>query len=266
MQTKSVSEILLPLMREAGEMMLRAHEIESAENMTAKWGDANFVTVYDVAVQEHLMRGITSAIPTARFIAEEQDNDPTVLSSESCFIIDPIDGTTNFIRDYRHSCISVAMLSNGVPMFGAVYDPYLGELFHAEKGKGAYIGDRPIHISERPMELAIVAYGTATYYKDRFADRTFALCKDIFLSCADIRRCGSAALDLAYTAAGRNDAFFECILSPWDIAAGYVLITEAGGIITDMNGAPIDFSAPSSVIAANPQIYPTLLKKTKEIQ
>jgi myo-inositol-1(or 4)-monophosphatase len=99
--------------------------------------------------------------------------------------------------------------------------------------------------------MAIVAYGTAPYYKDSLAKKTFAICRDLFMNSADVRRCGSAALDLAYTAAGRNDAFFECMLSPWDIAAGALLITEAGGIISDMNGDPVTLTKPVPVIASN---------------
>ena len=183
---------------------------------------------------------------------------------EHCFIIDPIDGTTNFIHDYRHSCISLAMFSKGEAVFGAVYDPYLKEFFRAEKGKGAYLNDIPMKVSSRKMSEAVVAYGTSPYYKSTLSEKTFELTKELFGKCADIRRCGSAALDLAYTAAGRNDLFFEFLLSPWDVAAGYLLITEAGGVISDMQGSKIDFSAPCPVIAANPSIYPELLEITKK--
>ena len=148
-------------------------------------------------------------------------------------------------------------------MFGAIYDPYLDELFTAERGKGAYLNGKKIQVSDRPMELCVAAYGTAPYYRDTLADATFSMCRDVFMACADVRRCGSAALDLAYMAAGRNDLFFEVVLSPWDIAAGALLITEAGGIITDMQGSPIDLSKPCSVIAANKQAYGSLLEIAK---
>ena len=110
------------------------------------------------------------------------------------------------------------------------------------------------------MSISVAAYGTAPYYKDRLADKTFSLCRELFSKCADVRRCGSAALDLAYLAAGRCDLFFEFLLSPWDIAAGYILITEAGGAITDMRGEPIDFSSSSAVIASNMKNYKQLLE------
>lgn len=253
--------ILLPLLHRAGEMMKKAHTAEENGEVTVKPGSANFVTVHDLRIQEFLISEIRKVIPDARFIAEEQDNDPSVLASEHCFIIDPIDGTTNFIRDCRHSCISLAMLCQGTPTLGAVYNPYLDELYVAEKGKGATLNGRPMRVADRKPEVSLIAYGTAPYYKDTLGAPTFELCYRLFQRGADVRRCGSAALDLANLAAGRYDGFFEFLLSPWDIAAGYLLITEAGGIITDMKGNPISFSAPCPILAASPTFYPILLKE-----
>ena len=256
-------EFLLPLLREAGKLFVSAHEVDNAETVSTKAGVANFVTVYDVKVQRFLLDSIKQKLPNAYFIAEEQENDPAALQHACCFMIDPIDGTTNFIRDYHHSCISLALFSHGELIFGAVYDPYLDEMFYAEKGKGAFLNGKPIHVSDRPLSAAIIAYGTAAYDKPITAEATFGLCKELYLAGADVRRCGSAALDLAYTAAGRNDLFFECRLSPWDVAAGYLLMVEAGGFMTDMNGNALTFTAPSSIIAANPRVYPALLDRAK---
>ena len=258
---QSIREWITPLIRQAGKTMLEARNVENSDHITVKPGDVNFVTVYDVAIQDFLMQEIQKQIPEACFIAEEQENDTSILSRKYCFLIDPIDGTTNFICDYRHSAVSVALFSYGVPVFGAVYDPYLDELFWAERGKGAYLNGTPIHVSERPLALAMVAFGSAPYYKEQLSNNTFQLLKELFLCCADIRRCGSAALDLAYLAAGRNDIFFEYRLSPWDIAAGALLVAEAGGILSDMNGNPIDYTKPTPVIAATAQVYPLLLNK-----
>lgn len=257
-------DFLPSLLEQAGNMILEAHNACDESAITVKAGSANFVTLHDVRVQDFLMTEIKKQIPEVRFIAEEQENDAAVLQSDCCFVIDPIDGTTNFIHDTRHSCISVAIFSHGEPVFGAIYDPYLKEYFYAEKGKGAYLGNTPIHVSNEPFFNALVGYGTSPYYKDSLTDATFALAKELFLSCSDIRRCGSAALDLASLAAGRFDVFFEMILSPWDFSAGYVLITEAGGIISTLDGTPIDFSKPQSIIAANPIAYPDLLNVTKK--
>ena len=266
MERKEIIERLTALLREAGEILLGAHAVDPQDDVQVKPGTANFVTVYDVKVQEFLMREIKSLIPDAVFIAEEKENDPAVLNGEYCFIIDPIDGTTNFIHDYRHSCISLAMVSRGEAVFGAIYTPYLGELFSAEKGAGAYLNGAPMHVSDRPMELAVAAFGTCPYYKDTLADKTFAFARDVFLATADVRRLGSAALDLAYLAAGRNDAFFEFILSPWDIAAGMLLISEAGGIVTQLDGSPLTLSAPCSVFAGNGRTHSVLLRMAKKYQ
>ena len=259
-----LNEFLPTLLRKAGKIILSAHVKTDDDSITTQPGSANFVTVYDVSVQNFLMREIKARFPSATFIAEEKDNDSGVLESDCCFIIDPIDGTTNFIHDYRHSCISVAVISHNEPIFGAVYDPYLDEYFHAQKGGGAYLGKTPLRVTDMPFENALIAFGTSPYYKDTLVEPSLALAKELLLAGSDIRRCGSAALDLSYLAAGRNDAFFEMILSPWDFAAGYLLITEAGGIITRLDGSPLDFSKPQSVIASNRVIYPALLEITKK--
>ena len=222
----------------------------------------DFVTAADLGVQKRLREALAVQYPHIRFMGEE-DADHTIDPAIPTFVLDPIDGTTNFIHDCRHSCISLALFSRGEAVFGAIYNPYLDELYHAEKGQGAFLNGRPIHVSDRPLELGILAFGPSPYYKDELAAKTFALCQELFFRCTDVHRFGSAALDLADLAAGRNDLFFEFRLSPWDIAAGYLLITEAGGIMTDMAGKPIDFSAPCPVIAANPTIYPALLEIVK---
>lgn len=263
---QNISEVLLPLIFKAGEKMLDAHDIEGCGNVKEKMGDAaNMVTMYDVAVQNFLIEEITKAIPEAYFIAEEKENDASVLERDYCFIIDPIDGTANFIHNYRHSCISVALFSHGEAIFSAVYDPYQNEMFSAEKGKGAFLNGCPMQVMERDFAHAIVAFGTCPYYKEKLGGATFKLAHELYLRCSDVRRPGAAALDLAYLAAGRNDIFFEYLLSPWDIAAGYLLIKEAGGIISDMKGNEINFSAPSSVIAATPSVYEELLAIVKTI-
>ncbi len=263
---KDINKILTSIILRAGEIILSAHNVESDGSVSEKAGDAaNMVTKYDVAVQNFIISEIKKEIPGACFIAEEKENDEKVLAGEFCFIIDPIDGTANFVHDYRHSCISLALFSHSEAMFAAIYDPFQKELFSAEKGKGAFLNGRPMRVSERTADHAIVAYGTSPYYKKELGNATFELAKRLFMRCSDVRRCGAAALDLAYLAAGRNDMFFEYKLSPWDIAAGSLLIKEAGGVITDMEGNEIDFSSTSSVIAANPTVYGVLLETVKEI-
>ena len=259
---QKISNALPDLLTEAGNIILSAHGVSG--NISSKAGVGNWVTVFDTRVQDFLITKLTEQFPTATFIAEEKENQAASLQSECCFVIDPIDGTTNFIKNYHHSCISIAVFSYGEPIIGVVYDPYMGEVFMGIRGQGATCNGIPMHVSDTPLHDAVIAYGTAPYYREELADTTFALSKELFMASADIRRCGSAALDLAYLAAGRNDGFYELRLSPWDYAAAYVLVTEAGGIISRMDGTPLNFTGTEPVIAGNAVLYRDLLAITKK--
>ncbi len=262
--SQSMEKQLLSIIREAGKLMTGARDIEGVTD--EKGGDAaNMVTAYDVAVQNFLIREITALVPNAVFFAEEKENNAEDLNREYCFVIDPIDGTANFVHEYHKSAISVALFSYGEVVFGAVYDPYLKEMFSAEKGKGAFLNGTPIHTSERDMSHAFAAFGTCPYYKDSLAETSFRLAYEFYIHASDIRRSGTAAIDLAYLAAGRNDVFFELMLSPWDIAAGSLIVSEAGGKITDLEGNPIDFSKPSPVLASTAKLYDASLKLSASI-
>ncbi|MBQ9781572.1 MAG: inositol monophosphatase [Clostridia bacterium] len=231
------------------------------KNFKEKQGEVNYVTEYDEKVQAFLIEEIKKAYPRATFIAEEKDNDSSAFNSELCFIIDPIDGTANFIRDYKTSSISIGVFSKGVGIFGAILNPYLNELFTAEKGKGAYLNGEKITVSNRDFEKTVFAFGSSPYYKKELGEKTFDTAKKLFFACEDIRRSGSAALDFCNVACGRIDLFFECRLSPWDFGAGSIILTEAGGIITDMDGNDLDFCSPQSILCGNPKTH----KKALEI-
>lgn len=257
------SNIILPIVQKAGKIMLDSRKVESEGGVSEKYGDpANLVTKYDLAIQEFLITEIKKVFPEACFIAEEKENDSNVLTAEYCFVIDPIDGTSNFIHEYSHSCISLALISKNELVFAVVYDPYLDEIFHAQAGQGAFLNGQAMHVSDRDVAHSILLFGTSPYRKE-FSEKTFDTVREIFLDCSDVRRSGSAALDLAYLAAGKVDMFFELMLSPWDIAAGLLLVREAGGIITDANGNEITLSSPCSVIGANSKTYAYLLEKIK---
>lgn len=255
-----LSELLLPIIKEAAKIMLSAHTVEDENGVTVKSGDANFVTVYDKATQDFLIERISSVLPEAKFVAEEQENDYSILDNEFAFIIDPIDGTTNFIHGFSHSSISVACLSYGKVVFGAVYNPYLDEMFYAELGLGAYKNGKPISVSNRKIGEGIFAFGSSPYYKEELGRRGFECAYKLFMQSADIRRTASAALDLCYVACGRLDMFFELRLSPWDFAAGMLIVSEAGGKISDMEGNPLNPSRPCSVIASNLVCYDRVLE------
>ena len=248
-----ISLKIAEVMKEAAKIMLEAHDAE--ESVTEKWGAANFVTKYDVAVEDFLYEKLAKLVPDAIFIGEEStDNHSELLSKGLSFIIDPIDGTTNFIHDYRHSCVSVALCDKGSVIAGVVYDPYLDEVFAAEKGKGAYVNGRRVYVSNRALADSIISFGTTPYTRSH-APFTFKLAYELFSASCDIRRSGSAALDICNIASARSDAFFEVSLSPWDYAAGSLLMTEAGGIITQFDGSPITLDKPCSILAGGEKVY-----------
>ncbi len=248
---------LIDTVRRAGEILLSTHGVHNG--IEAKPGEANFVTAYDVAVQKFLFTELSRLYPDAAFIGEEDDEDNfAALKSGRAFVIDPIDGTTNFIKDYRLSAVSVALCDKGTPVVGAVLNPYMNELFYAELGAGAVLirdGETaPLSVSRCGLSESVILFGTTPYEKP-LHDRTFAVARTLFDHALDIRRSGSAALDLCAVAAGRGDVFFELRLSPWDFAAGMLLVTEAGGVITDMEGAPVRLDSRCSVLAGNPTAY-----------
>lgn len=223
-------------------------------------GTADFVTQVDFQVQEAVQRGLKELYPDIQFMGEEKDNSD-IDFNKAVWILDPIDGTTNFIHGYRHSALSLALCANRKIVMGIVYQPYTDELFWAQEGKGAWRQEERIYVSGvRELEKSLVTVGTSPWDHD-LADRNFELFKQIFLRCSDIRRTGSAALDLAYVACGRTDAFIEQGLKPWDFAAGVLLVKEAGGTVTDYKGEEIDVTALSQIAAGNGCIGQLLLKE-----
>ncbi len=235
------------LIRAAGDIMRHVPD-EVRNNPDCKEGSANFVTAYDVKVQEFLKDRLSRLFPNARFFAEEDGESRQTIGTGYTFIIDPIDGTTNFMCGYNTSAVSVGLLLDGQPIFGGIYDPYRDEYFSAVAGQGATCNGRPIRVSERPVGRGIVAIGSAPYRKDTLSETMISMTADLFRAFADFRRSGSAALDICHVACGRLDAFCEPILSPWDYAAGSVILCEAGGLSSTFAGAPLDLSAPSSCV------------------
>lgn len=239
------------IVKEAGTIIRNATVNE--DSVKSKGGHANFVTHYDVEVQNFLYNKLSALCPEASFLGEEDLNQGSISENE-CFIIDPIDGTTNFIFDNRQSAISVALMKNGDLLIGVVYNPYQDELFFAEKGKGAFLNDRPLYINNRKLKDGLVAFGTSPYYMEK-ADASFRLARELLNHSLDLRRSGSAALDLCYIAASRFTLFFEFLLSPWDYAAASLIIREAGGMISTIDKGKLPYDKPCSVLAASPAAY-----------
>ena len=249
---KKELEAICKLVRSCGAFI---KDIDRASlSVAAKSGPADLVTQYDRQVQERLRTGLLEIMPDAHFVGEEGSSQPFAPAGKF-FIVDPIDGTTNFVKDYRFSGVSVALVVDNVAELGVIYNPYADEMFLAERGQGAFCNGRRLHVSEDPVENGIVVFGTAPY-REELAERTFKLAYAYFKKALDVRRSGSAALDLCTVAAGRAALFFELFLSPWDFAAGALIVTEAGGIVTDCDGRPIAYDRPCSVVARNRAAVP----------
>ncbi len=240
-------EQIISIVREAGEIVLSAHDVWSQTH--EKSSAADLVTEYDLAVERFLKEKLPPLVPGSLFFGEEEKENASPLTGW-VFIVDPIDGTTNFVRGLKHSAISVALAHDGVVEYGVVYDPYKDEIFSARRDGGAFLNGRPIHVSERPLDQGVFGMGTAIYDR-QFIAPTMRLTEQLFRRSCDFRRLGAAALDLCNVACGRLDLFFEYSLSPWDHAAGGLILTEAGGILSTLEGRPMDYTRRCSVWASN---------------
>lgn len=218
-------------------------------------GSADFVTATDIAISNFLKEELHTLYPEIGFFSEEEKGQ----LSDPAWILDPIDGTTNYVYGYNMSSISLALYQGGRVVFGVVYQPFTGETFTATVGGGAWLNGRRISVKKREFQDSIIEFGAGSTRKAE-ADRNFDMAKEIFKNCIDIRRICSSALDLCFIADGRIDGYFEKVLKPWDYAAGALLLEEAGGRITDYAGNPVPMDKPSSVIATNGVIHDRLLE------
>jgi len=222
-------------------------------------GDCDFVTAVDTSISSFLKEKLHDLDPNVGFFSEEEKGE----LSDPCWILDPIDGTTNLIYGYRMSSVSLGLYQDGKIVFGVVYNPFTDEVFTAIRGEGSYLDGKRLQVSSREMKDSLVEFGAGSTRKNE-TEQTFAIVKDIFLECVDVRRICSSALDLCFIADGRIDGYFEKKLKPWDMAAGSLILEEAGGKITDYEGNPIDFSKPSSCIASNGKIHDSMLRIIKK--
>ena len=247
MEQKELLKKIADVVRECGTIIL--HADRSKSSIDEKAGHANFVTEYDKRIQQTLQKSLLGILPEAVFVGEEEEVHASIAKGYA-FIVDPIDGTTNFIKDYHMSVVSVGLTLDGEKYMGVVYNPYSDEMFTAVKGQGAFLNDRPIHVSAQPLSNWLVLFGTAPYYEE-LSRRSFEMAYDYFKKALDVRRSGSAAFDLCSVAAGRAELFFELSLSPWDYAAGALILEEAGGKVTTIEGGPLTLQAGCSVLATN---------------
>ncbi len=246
--------------RRAEEVILRNLGTLSDRDIGRKQA-SDFVTRVDRESEETIISTIRERFPSHIFLAEESVHQTQ--GEEHRWIIDPLDGTSNYIHQYPMFSVSIALELAGEVVLGVVLDPLRGELFCAEKSKGATLNGNPVRVSSVEMPASsLITTGFPFRQKDMI-DPYLDAFKKVFLMAGDLRRAGSAALDLAHLAAGRCEGFFELGLSAWDLAAGAVLIKEAGGIITDFSGGD-EYLRTGNVVAGNPQTHERLLGVIKE--
>lgn len=245
------------IVTEAGKLILSADFVE--REIHEKTGPRDLVTKYDLMVQSYLRENLLALLPQAGFLGEEDEAPANLAEKEWVFIVDPIDGTTNFIQGFHNSCVSVGLARNGRMEYGVVYNPYDGECYTAQRGSGAFLNGKHLACKDQDLAHSLLIFGTGLYYRE-LVPKTLRLFHAAFPLVQDIRRFGAAALDLCYLAAGRAGVFFECRLCPWDYAAGSLIAEEAGCVVTQLDGEALRLTQKSSVLAGSPLAYQALYK------
>lgn len=246
--------------RNAGDIIVR--HMNHIDLLTIKSKERNdFVSEVDRQAENEIIAVIRKAYPHHSVLAEESGRKQGK-EDDFQWIIDPLDGTTNFLHGFPQFAVSIALQHKGRLEQAVIYDPISQELYTASRGNGAYLDNRRIRVSKQ-KELEGALLGTGFPYKDQqYLDAYLAMLKALIQDTSGIRRPGSAALDLAYVAAGRLDGFWEIGLNAWDIAAGVLLVHEAGGLVGDFAGGH-DYMKSGNIIAATPKLLPAILKKIR---
>lgn len=257
--TESLVEETVQAVQEAGACLTDPAAVHSIRTK----GETDYVTDVDLAVQELLRERLAALAPEIQFMGEEQDN--TELDwSRPCWVLDPVDGTTNLIHGFRHSAISLALAEDGQILFGVVYNPYSGECFTARQGQGAFCNGSPIRVSSADrLEDSLLSVGTVPGRRE-LADTAFRQMRALYDTCQDVRRTGCASLDLCWVACGRLDGYVELSLQPWDYAAGMLIVAEAGGRVTATDGSPLSLCQGGPLLASNGRLHSTLQTILKE--
>jgi len=223
-------------------------------------GRIDLVTQTDAAVEAQLKERLEAILPGVGFMGEESAR--SLIPEGNCWIVDPLDGTTNFVHGIPFVAVSIALWQEGAARLGVVALPMLGECFYAEKGQGAHCNGRPLRVSGvARCGQSLIATGFP-YDIEAHKDRILGWLGAVLPRCQGVRRCGAAAADLAYVAAGRYDAFYESDLKPWDMAAGRLLVEEAGGRVTNLLGEPMRFG--DVILASNGHVHQELLDLLKD--
>ncbi|MCH5157878.1 MAG: inositol monophosphatase [Clostridiales bacterium] len=218
-------------------------------------GAADFVTAVDLKISAFLKEELALISPDVGFMSEEESGG---LQSK-CWILDPIDGTTNLVYNYNMSSVSLALCVDGRIEFGVVYNPFNGDTFVCERGKGVYLNGKLLpKAPDRDPKDCLIEFGAGST-KKQYADEVFEVAKNVFKNCLDIRRICSSALAVSYVAAGKINGYFERVLKPWDYAAATLFLEECGAKCCDWDGNPIRYDAPTSFVCGTPKALDFLL-------
>ena len=243
--------------RRAGNVINRGARDLDLLTVTSK-GPKDFVSEVDREAERQIVETLLAAYPDHAILAEEGTAKDANVDAENVWIIDPLDGTTNYLHGFPQYCVSIALAHRGQVTQAVIFDPCRNDLFTATRGRGAFLNDRRIRVSRR-AKLRECLIGTGFPFRDgSYLDTYLQMMKTMIESTAGLRRPGAAALDLAYVAAGFYDGFWEVGLNPWDVAAGSLLVQEAGGLIGDLSGEA-DFLHGGQVIAANPKVFAQMI-------
>jgi myo-inositol-1(or 4)-monophosphatase len=249
---------LIEIIKEAGKILKKGFYSNKEVNFKAK---KDLVTAYDVAVENFLKKKFTKKFKKFNIIAEESDN--ANIEFNNSIIIDPIDGTTNFVNGVPHTAISVGVYKNKKPYLAVVYNPILDELYTAKIGKGAFLNGKELKVSlEDNFQKSLLATGfpyTSGSNENDLNDVVKKI-KDVLPLCQDLRRLGSASLDLCYVAKGTYEGYYEMNLKPWDVSAGVLIVTEAGGIVSNINGDEYNLFEDKYLVASNGKIHNEFIK------
>lgn len=247
--------IAIKAARNAGQLILRQLPRRDSIPVMEK-AKHDFATEVDRVAEQEIHRDLKRAFPDHAFLGEESGKSG---DSRFVWVVDPLDGTSNFIHGFPHFSVSIALLERGEPLLGVVFDPLRDEIFAAEKGRGALLNDRRLRVGQRKdLDGALLVTGFPPRERHNI-DAHLAMTRDVLVKAEDIRRTGSAALDLAYVACGRFDGYFEGGVKPWDIAAGVLLVREAGGQCTDFKGGNA-FMERGEIVAGNMHLAEDLRK------
>jgi len=253
----------------AGGRVLREHA-GRVTGLRTKSGAPDLVSAADIASGVAVATTIAQSVPGARFVVEESEVyelagvTPGSLADPLVWVIDPLDGTTSFVHSYPCWSVSVACLQDGAPVAGAVYNVPADEMVSAALGAGATLDDRPLRCEGSPiLEGALLGTGFP-YDRGAALDRQLRILERLLRPAHDVRRDGSAAVDLCHVAVGRTDGFWETALRPWDMAAGVLIVTESGGLATDFDGRPWSVDT-CDIVAANPALHAVLLDAIREV-